>query len=162
MARKRGLFSRIADFFRGGPLARKRRAERRDFARGRQTSARAAEDYARHADFTRQRTNAQRREQARRERERDPFRQVWMEQTISRPGRSYANHRELIAALPGFQDLDEDEQLEIWEDYIRYMINGESNYRRNDPRNPFWSTAGIHPRNFDWDEWRATFGKKSP
>jgi hypothetical protein len=46
-----------------------------------------------------------------------------------------------------------DEQREFWQDYNRWLVHS-GRYRFNDIRNPFWQKWGIHPDNFDWDEWR--------
>jgi hypothetical protein len=96
-------------------------------------------------------SRSQQREQERRE-ERE-FRQVWRDDGGHG---SYSRHRDLFDAIPGIAESDHDEQIELWDSYIRNMINGT--HRRNDVRNPFWSDVGIHPRDFDWDEWRDAQG----
>jgi hypothetical protein len=82
-----------------------------------------------------------------------------MEEHLSRPGRSYREHREVFFSLPGVVDEDHGEQLELWRSYLQNMVKG--NYRRNDPRNPFWSDIGIHPSDFDWEGFRSAMGYRN-
>lgn len=87
-----------------------------------------------------------------RQEERD-FRNTW-----NRAGGhgSYSRNRDVFDSIPGVAESDHDEQIDLWDSYIRNMVNGH--HRRNDPRNPFWSDIGIHPRDFDWDEFRRAMG----
>jgi hypothetical protein len=80
----------------------------------------------------------------------DPFRTVWWEE--SGPG-SYGRARDFFDSIPAMYDDLEDE-LNVWRDFIKYMLNGEGGVRRDDPANPFWSSIGLSPRDFDWAEWR--------
>lgn len=92
----------------------------------------------------------QRQQERREERE---FRDTWN----ADGGRgSYRRNRDVFDSIPGIADSDHDEQIELWDSYIRNMVNGTR--QRNDPRNPFWSDVGIHPRDFDWDEFRQAMG----
>lgn len=56
---------------------------------------------------------------------------------------------------------DQEEQLEDWDVFIRYMVISDSPYRRNDVRNPFWRHMGVDPGDFDWDAWRVAMGYPS-
>jgi hypothetical protein len=92
-------------------------------------------------------------------RERDPFERIWSEETLGRAGRSYRANREVFDSLPGMADENELEQRRLWRLYVRHMVMGHT--RRNDVRaNPFWRETGIHPDNFDWQEWREAMGYK--
>jgi hypothetical protein len=51
--------------------------------------------------------------------------------------------------------MDEDEQLDFWDSYTRYMVDTKGvGYRLNSLANPFWADVGIHPDDFDWYAWR--------
>jgi hypothetical protein len=89
---------------------------------------------------------------------RDLYRQIWIEERLQRPGRSYAKHLELFMSLPGMIDEELPERLEFWRMYAQYMVKGI--HRRNDRANPFWSATGLHPGDFDWDEFRTAMGYK--
>src|SRR5262245_26140931 len=116
---------------------------RRARARGRAESARIRREVK--ADVTRRQRERERarareaRERQRREERTNAFAQLWGEFTGRRAGtRTYTHHRNVLRyGAPGWSEMDEDEQLEIWEAYLRYMVN-PSAYRKNDPANPFW------------------------
>ena len=97
----------------------------------------------------------------RRERRADtPEARVWRQNTGKRPGtRAYQHHREVMTSIPYFSDMDEDEQIDFWDSYTRYMVDvKDAPYRINSLDNPFWSEVGIHPDDFDWHEWREAMG----
>jgi hypothetical protein len=158
---RRGFLSRFADFLRdlvtdtGTPRRRASREETRRFARGQQTSARAAEQYARDRRDAAATAAARRSRSARERRERDPYREIWREEKQGRRG-SYERHRELFNTIPGMEYEDDETRQELWASYVRNMVNGRQ--RRNDPYNPWWGDIGIDPRDFDWDDWREAMG----
>lgn len=162
---RRGIFRRILDIFRSEPAAPRRRTQgERDFGRGKRVSARDAERYAQTARDQRATRNANARRRnaerkAERERQEQPFRQAWQEETVSRPGRKYTRHLELFQSIPGIEDETDEEQEYLWRSYVENMVQGR--HRRNDPSNPWWGEIGLDPRDFDWDEWRTAMGYKS-
>lgn len=89
---------------------------------------------------------------------RDPFQQIWLEETLGRPGRHYGRHKAIFESIPGITDDDEETREDLWRSYLENMVAGH--HRRNDLSNPFWSDVGIDPRDFDWDDWRAAMGYK--
>jgi hypothetical protein len=143
-----------------------------DFRRGKRTSAKAAEDYARdrrQADDDARAASKARRE-AKRARElglkaTEPkpsrkadaaYRQAWMEHRLSRPGRRYADNFDFFNNLPMMRNEDEDTRERLWRSYLDNMVSGR--HRRDSPSNPFWRESGISIRDFDWDDWRETMG----
>jgi len=113
----------------------------------------------------------EREEPSRRERERrlaDPWRTEWREQ-LGRRGRlpsgrrpSYLDNKDFVQDMASDLDLDADETMDFWQDYIKYMVRGKSRYLRRDIRNPFWQRWNIHPDTFDWWEWREAMGYRQP
>jgi len=63
--------------------------------------------------------------------------------------------------LPGMDEEDEDTIDYLWDSYQRNMLHPRHRYRIDDPRNPFWSDIGMHPSNFDWQEFRRVYGGTS-
>jgi hypothetical protein len=175
---RRGFIGRIADAFSefgkrvgetfGGPAAppsRKSKREMRRFARGKTVSGRTAERYARQRDqierdqYATRRGQAARRKVEREARPENDFRQAWMQEHLSRPGRTYQKNIDMFRQIPGVAGEPHDEQVELWRSYINNMVRGA--HRRNDPANPFWSDIGLHPSDFDWDAFRTAMGYKA-
>lgn len=87
----------------------------------------------------------------------DPFAQVYVEETLRRPGtQEYQRQVSFIRDLYGFEREDRETQLEIWREYLKFNKSGGP--RRNDPSHPFWRYTGIDPRDFDWHGWREAMG----
>jgi hypothetical protein len=64
-----------------------------------------------------------------------------------------------MSSIPYWADMDEDEQLEFWDAYTRYMVDTKNApYRLNSLQNPFWSEINMHPDDFDWHAWREANG----
>lgn len=53
---------------------------------------------------------------------------------------------------------DREQQLELWETYIKHVNRGEGRFRRNSSSNQFWRESGIDPVDWDWDVWREAMG----
>jgi hypothetical protein len=169
----------------GRPRREARQAkETKAFRRGRRTSGKAAERYAqqrRDAEATRRANEArrrrekaagkrtgpppaesdyQRRRREARDRQRarasDPYLASWNQQA-DRAG--YLGHRDFFdEKIVGPMDLDPDEKLQLWQDYITYMTKSNNNYRLNNLNNPWWRISGMHPDDFDWWDWREAMG----
>lgn len=89
----------------------------------------------------------------------DRWRAEWNEYKFPRRYGSFKKHKNLIIDWDeGYNIDDPDEQFEDWKMYLKYMLAGESEYRRNDPRNEFWQYTGMDPGDFDWDAWRSIMG----
>lgn len=173
MAKRRGLFRRLLDtvreVFREQPTPKRKatKEETRQFRRGKESSARAAEQYAkdrRDAEATRQ-AQANRRARERRARERraraaDPYRRIWRSEG-NRTYKDYDSHYRLFESLPGVDDLDDDEKERLWYSYVRYMVTGRGYQFNSIEDNPFWSELGIDPGDFRWGEWRSAMGYSS-
>jgi len=153
------LFKTIRETFTPSGRQEKLDREARRFARGQQTSARAAERYAqqrRDAEVTRRAGERRRAAQRRREREADPYERIWRE---NQPGRrlrrrQFEGQRRVFRNIRGLE-RESDEDLEaLWESYVENMVYGRHGYRFNDIRNPFWEDANMDPRDFDWAAWR--------
>lgn len=89
----------------------------------------------------------------------NPYLDSWRSLTSERTG--YLDHRDIIDNMALEYDLDAEDKLELWDDYLEYIVGrrGERmSYRRNDVRNPFWQKWGIDPDGFDWDAWREAMG----
>jgi hypothetical protein len=94
---------------------------------------------------------------------RDPYRQIWEDETgteSSDTHEHFTDHRETFLSIPGIMtETDPAERLDLWADYVRYMVVGVGDGRRDDVvANPFWGRVGISPRRFDWQDWRAAMG----
>lgn len=165
--------------------AARQKRETKRFARGGRVSGKAAERYAqerRDAEATARANQARRRREGRqgpprvesdyqrrkreaseratrdrqRARERDPYLSSW--NTLSNRA-GYLDHRDFFQdKIVGPADLDAEEQLELWQDYIRYMTRSNNAYRLNTLNNPFWAASGMHPDDFDWYGWREAMG----
>lgn len=53
---------------------------------------------------------------------------------------------------------DPQEQLELWRSYVRNIVAGEGQFRRNDNQNMFWRDSGIDPQSWRWQDWREAMG----
>ena len=83
-------------------------------------------------------------------------REIWRE-TVHRK----ANYRKNLEAFHAAVDPiepDPQEQLILWRSYIRNIVNGEGQFRRNDTANLFWRDSGVDPGNFNWAAWREAMG----
>lgn len=146
-----------------------------EFRRGKASSAKTAEAYARRQreldDDRRARAKAMREnkraraegiksldkpaKQSRKQYE-APYRQAWMEHRLSRPGRAYASNFEFFNSLPLMRNESEDVRQRLWRSYMDNIVSGH--YRRDSPSNPFWRESGIHYTDFDWEDWRDVMG----
>lgn len=91
--------------------------------------------------------------------ERNEFRQIWDDFEIPRDHGNFHDHFEFFMDVEiGMEINDLGEQIEDWQLYLRYLVLGESEYKRNDVRNPYWAHMGIDPGDFDWQAWRAAMG----
>lgn len=96
-------------------------------------------------------------------RDRDPYWQIWDEVTLGDPesrGRriGYLEHRDFLEQYEGPMDLDESEKRQFWADYNLYMVSKRTDYKRNDPENPFWSRWNLDPDEWNWHGWREAMG----
>lgn len=144
-----------------------------DLKRGKRVKGKYAEDYAKDrakADDD-ARAAAKARREARRAREQgikgvEPklsrkeseayYRQRWMEQRLSRPGRRFKDNLEFFNNLPMMRGESEDTRQKLWNSYLENMVSGHQ--RRDSRDNPFWRDSGISIRDFDWQEYRETMG----
>ena len=85
--------------------------------------------------------------------ETDDFRQTYVEETLRRPGRDYRTMYGVVRDIPGFDQLDRDDQLFVWREFIKTTHKGQPTSLRN-RNHPFWSRTNLSPRTFPWDEWR--------
>lgn len=86
---------------------------------------------------------------------RDPFRKEWNRQ------HGLGSYRRNLKAFHKAVDpieSDPDEQLELWESFVKHINKGEGRFRRNSSANMFWRDSGIDPRDFDWKTWRDAMG----
>jgi len=88
---------------------------------------------------------------------RNPYRDKWRELKTSRRGNFDKNYR-VFSRLVDPVVEDDDEKQEYWESYIRNIVNGEGNKRRNSTQNMFWRDTGIDPSDFNWAVWREAMG----
>jgi hypothetical protein len=89
----------------------------------------------------------------------DIWREAWIDADIPRKYGSYRSHRNLFLNYEyGLNIDDPNMQFEDWEMYLKYIVKGESEFRRNDFRNEFWQFTGTAPEDFDWDDWRSAMG----
>lgn len=70
---------------------------------------------------------------------------------------SYRKHLNVFHNLVDPVEPDPEEQLMLWESYVRNMVRG-GRTRRQSPNNPFWRESGIHPSEFNWANWRIAMG----
>jgi hypothetical protein len=88
----------------------------------------------------------------------DAFERAWIEETLRRPNtQEYRRQMRFVRDLYGFEGSSKADQVDIWREFIKFNQPG-GQYKRNDVRNPFWTTTGIHPDNFDWFGWREMRG----
>ena len=89
----------------------------------------------------------------------DPWREMWDDARIPRKYGRYRTHKNLFINWEvGLLIDDEETQLEDWPLYLKYIVKGESEFKRNDFHNPFWQHTGTDPGDFDWDDWRSAMG----
>jgi hypothetical protein len=88
---------------------------------------------------------------------RDPYREIWRDHKRGRKGSFERNYR-VFSKLVDPVVEDDDEKRELWESFIRNIVNGEGDRRRNSTSNMFWRDSGIDPRDFDWALWRQAMG----
>lgn len=96
--------------------------------------------------------------EAPRERERrgDPYRRAWRDQGGKG---SYRKNREVFdKMMDAVHEDDENEREELWESFVRNIVNGKNRPRRQSTDNPFWRDSGIDPSNFRWKDWREAMG----
>lgn len=77
------------------------------------------------------------------------FKQAWRD---NRGGGNYKKNLALFHRLVDPIARDADEQLDLWESYIKHMTRGRE--RRNSTSNMFWRDTGIDPSDWDWAAWR--------
>jgi hypothetical protein len=83
----------------------------------------------------------------------------WKEAQIPRKYGNFRKHREMFLDFEfGINIDDEETQNDDWPLYLKYLVKGESEFKRNDPRNPFWQFTGTAPEDFDWSDWRSVMG----
>lgn len=91
--------------------------------------------------------------------ERNEFRQIWDDYNVPRDSGNFHDHFEFFMDVEvGMEINDLLEQIEDWQFYLQYLVLGESQFKRNDPRNPYWAHMGIDPGDFDWAGWRIAMG----
>ena len=161
--------------------------EAKRFARGKRTSGKAAERYARQrrdaeatrraqrqrkkppgppkpeTDFQRRRREAQERERAERDRqrarERDPYLAYWRAEAVTRDGSPRTGYLEHRDFFNSTIDhLDLDADEKLELWYIYLQHMVSGSSKRNSITNPFFQAAGLHPDNFDWWGWREAMG----
>lgn len=91
-----------------------------------------------------------------RERKSD-YREIWRETRTKRGANLDKNLAAFHAAIDRIES-DPGERLYLWRSYVRNIVNGEGQYRRNDSANLFWRDSGIDPRDFNWQKWREAMG----
>jgi len=95
-----------------------------------------------------------------RARERDPYLADWDRRRLDRG--NYLGHKDLIDDLAASHNLDYEEQYELWQDYLRWIVGkkgAHAPYKRSDLHNPFWQKWGIDPEeDFNWHDWREAMG----
>lgn len=64
-------------------------------------------------------------------------------------------HLEIFLAMPGMDEENPRIRYGLWANYIDVMVKG--GISRED-RLDFFSRAGTHILDFEWDEWRAAMG----
>jgi hypothetical protein len=84
------------------------------------------------------------------------FRRVWRQETTRKA--DYNKNLEVFHSMVDPIESDPDEQLELWHSYIRNMVNGEGQFRRNSSQNMWWRDSGLDPDNFSWARWREAMG----
>lgn len=57
-------------------------------------------------------------------------------------------HWELFSELPGVDDLNHFDKLDLWEIYLDSMVGDELD------RDYWWDQIGLDPADFDWEAWR--------
>lgn len=84
-------------------------------------------------------------------------REIWREY---RGGKNLNKHLALFHSLIDPIEDDPNERLEIWESYVRNMVKGEGQFRRNSSQNMFWRDSGLDPDPdvFNWARWREAMG----
>jgi hypothetical protein len=164
VARRKGFFAKLADTLKKAwdatptPAHRERdiKREARRYAQGHRVPAKAARRYAEQrydAEVTKK-ANAARKRAAKRAADpwEGPWRQEMPGKRINR--REFEGHKTTFQSIPGMEEESDADLKRLWRSYIRNMVYGQSGYKFQDPRNPFWDDIGMHPENFDWSEWR--------
>lgn len=93
---------------------------------------------------------------------RGPYRESWennvndsqvadiQERTGYSENEIFQAHFEVFAMLN--PEGDDDEQLQMWDDYLAAFVNGETTH------DAFFEEWNIDPRDFDWEMWRDAMG----
>jgi hypothetical protein len=84
-----------------------------------------------------------------------PFREVWRDNNGKG---SYRKNLEVFHRVVDPIEKDPDEQLELWESFVKNIVNPRGRERRQSTDNMFWRDSGIDPRDFRWQEWREAMG----
>lgn len=85
---------------------------------------------------------------------RNPFADIWRDETGERAGNTFRAHFDLSISLPGIVEEDAQEQLDLWRDYIRTWVTGQMD------RDEWSAEFGISLRDFDWEAWRTAMNYK--
>lgn len=88
----------------------------------------------------------------------DPYRNIWRDQHVKRGKGNYRKNLNVFHRLVDPVESDPDEQLELWESYVRHIVKDEGGHRRNSTSNMFWRDSGIDPQDMDWARWREAMG----
>lgn len=88
---------------------------------------------------------------------RNEYREIWRDYATPRGASYQSNLAAFHAAIDPIEE-DPQERLDLWRSYVRNIVAGEGQFRRNDTANLFWRDTGMDPRDFNWQRWRAAMG----
>jgi hypothetical protein len=151
----------IERVFQGEPRPSRRQEtefhkRRRLNPQGKLTAQQRAQQKQREQDQRQAQKLARQREARARRRPYDPWHAAWQRNVRGRAG--YLDSRDFMQEIFYTYDISGDRQLEMWRDYVKWMVKPNQPYRRNDPAGPFWRKYGIDPDSWDWYAWRESMG----
>jgi hypothetical protein len=71
---------------------------------------------------------------------------------------NYKKHLTVFHRVVDPVEQDPDEQLELWDSYVRNIVSGRGRARRQSTDNLFWRDSGIDPSDMNWQAWREAMG----
>lgn len=83
------------------------------------------------------------------------YRRVWRENDGKG---SYQKNLKLFHSVVDPIEPDPDEQLDLWESYVKHIVTPRGRERRQSTANMFWRDSGIDPGDFRWQQWREAMG----
>lgn len=87
------------------------------------------------------------------------YKRIW-DDTPHRRQASFRKNLELFHHSIDRLEPDPEQQLELWEVYVKNIVAPNADFKRASTFNDFWQDSGLSPSSFNWTWWREAMGYK--